>query len=155
MVEIKEEELEEEKLESSEAVENKQTPMEVTQEVVKMQQEKEQQVQSKEEVKEQPKPKPARSEIDLTHFNAFKDKVIKDFNLTCKVDSANHHCLYYKKYLVAKLLPRKKWRFGIWREYTEDGTNWLTKAFRVRKQEEEQEHYDYIKNFIEVNSKED
>jgi len=161
MVEIKDEELVEEKetSEPTEAEKQSKGAMEVTEEVVQFQKEKEQiekekeQEQDEEKVESKPKTKPVKKEIDLTHFNAFKEKITKEFGLTSKVDGAGHHLMYYKDFLVVKLLPRKNWWFGICREVPEQDNIW--KAFRIHNEEEIKPHYEHIKKFIEVNKQEE
>ena len=120
---------------------------EVTEELVKMQEKKQE---KKEQSKEIKKEKPG---IDMSKLNAFKDKVIKEFGLEEKVD--NHGCsgLYYKGFIVLKLLPRKNCWYGVWREVPKDDNKW--RAFRVKDEQGEKETYDHIKLFIQTNSKGD
>jgi len=155
VVDIKEEELEKESSEQE-----TKTPMEVTQEALQFHKEKEQIEEQRNQEKNNPKPKqeekpakpkPTKSEIDMSHLNAFKEKIIKEFDLESKVDSAGHHLLYFKNYsgVVIKLLPRKNWLFGICREVPEENNIW--KAFRIHKPEEIKPHYEYLKKLAEVN----
>ena len=153
MVEIENEELEENNIsEPTEAEETTPTPMEVTKEVVDFQKKKEEIKQSNDNPvkKEHVKKEPVKKELDLTHFNAFKDKIVKDFGLECRIDSAGHHCLYYKEFLVLKLLPRKNWWYGVCREVPEQDNIW--KAFRVYNEEDQKTHYEHIKEFVKINS---
>jgi len=155
LVEVKEEDLEQEATpsESKEAEDQPEPAIDVAKEIAEFQEKKKQIEEQREQEKEQhPKPAPKKTEIDMSHFNAFKEKIIKDFELTSKVDSAGHHLMYYKDFLVVKLLPRKNWWYGICREVPEQDNIW--KAFRIHNAKEEQPHYEHIKKFVEINSQE-
>lgn len=89
-------------------------------------------------------------EIDLSSMNNFKDKITKEFGLTERLDSNGCSGMYYNDFLVLKLLPRKNCWYGVWREVPEDGNKWRT--FRVTNPDEENIHYEHIRQFVKTNS---
>ena len=90
------------------------------------------------------------SDKDISKLIEFRDRVIKDFSLTEKIDKDNNHCLYFNGFLVLKLLERKSWWYGVCREIPEKDNIW--RAFRVKSTEDEKSHYDHIKTFVKINS---
>ena len=93
-----------------------------------------------------------KPELDISVLTNFKDKVIKEFGLTEKIDVHGCFALYYNGFIILKLLPRKNCRFGVWREVPEDKNRW--RAFRIKTDEEEQVVLEHIKLFIESNAEE-
>ena len=128
---------------------DEQKAIDVTNDVIAFQEEK------KKILEERGPPKPKMEttikEIYNSHLDKFKDKIIKDFGLTSKIDTVGHHCMYFKDFLVVKLLPRKKWWYGVCREVPEQDNIW--KAFRICSEKDEQQHYNHIKTFVDINSK--
>ena len=88
---------------------------------------------------------------DTAKLDAFKSRLIKDFGLNEKVDS--HGCVQMKlkSFNVLKLLPRKGW-YGVWRE--DPAQDNKVHSFRVTSDEDEQTHYEFVKDFVKVNSEE-
>ena len=144
-------------IESNEGEET--TPQEasnLTEDIAKFQEKKqavkEKRTKEKSSLKKQNKPTKSK-EIDMTYLNDFKGKVMKEFNLTDRVDGVGHHCLYYNGLLIAKLLPRKKGWYGVCREVPEKDNIW--KAFRVYNTDDETIHYNHIKELVRINSQQE
>lgn len=146
MIKVKEEELEEENSEPTEAEDVQEPEGTVTEQMQKFQEKKAKIEESK---KEKPTPKP-KAEIDLSKLNAFKTKIVKEFGLIEKIDSHGCFALYYKDFIVLKLLPRKNCWYGVWREVPEEGNKWH--AFKIKDQAEENKVSAHIKLFIKTNS---
>jgi len=139
MEKIDEEKIETEETPLSTPIEAEDSIETITEEIKEIQEKKESKVITK-------------PELDLSVLNTFKDKIIKEFGLTEKIDVHGCYGLYYNDYIVLKLLPRKNCRFGVWREVPEKDNKW--RAFRINTDEEEQKVINHIKLFIETNSKE-
>jgi len=127
---------------------NKPTAMDITNEVVAFQQKKEQLL--KERGPPKPKIEKTKPEIDNTHLLKFKEKISKDFNLTCRETKDGKHIMYYKEFKMIELLPRKQWWYGVCREVPEQDNVW--KAFRVNSEKDEQKHYEHLKTLVKINS---
>ena len=85
-----------------------------------------------------------------TYLQEFEDKLVKDFNLTVKIDSYGWHQLFFQTFKVFELVPRKGFRFGVYREDPAQDNKW--KCFRVEKDEDETQHYEFAKEFCKINS---
>ena len=90
------------------------------------------------------------SKEPLSPLRKFEEKLVKDFGLTVKIDKYEWHQLFYKEFKVFELVPRKGFRFGVYREDPEQNNKW--KCFRVETDEDETRHYAFAKEFIELNS---
>jgi len=144
MVDIDIEELDEGEQESGSQTEAVEEEKSITDEIREMQEKK---MQPQEEVK---KEKPKRN-IDLTKLNTFKTKLKEHFGLKEKEDKHGCYALYYNRYILIKLLPRKNCWYGVWKEMPEENNKW--RAIRVYSQEDEDAVYDHVKKLVEINSK--
>ena len=123
--------------------------------------EKEQEAKENKKSDKKPKPKPVEqppekptTPTDPTPLEQFRDKLIKDFGITAKVEpSSGNTILRYNGFLMIKLLPRKCCRFGVCREVPEEDNAW--KAFRINTDEEVEEVYNHVKKLVEINKPEE
>jgi len=105
------------------------------------------------EDKQKPKITIQTSKMETTpksYLQAFEDKLVKDFGLTVKIDSYGWHQLYYKTFKVFELVPRKGFRFGVYREDPEQDNKW--KCFRVTSDDDQNIHYAFASEFVKINS---
>jgi len=99
-----------------------------------------------------PKPKKPKT-FDVEKINIFKDKLIKDFGLEEKTNERKRTALKLNGKTVIRFIPRKRVWYAV--KHKEPSMNNRIQYYTVTSEQEEQEHYDFVKGIVESQNKEE
>jgi len=85
-------------------------------------------------------------------LDSFIARLKKDFEVEIvpTKNNPNEFNLLFDELWVCGLMPRNKCWYSVWREVAEEDNK--RKSCRVLNEKDEQTHYDYIKEFVRLNS---
>lgn len=93
------------------------------------------------------KEKPKKKDYDLTKLNTFKSKLIKDFGLEEKTNERKRTALKHNGKTVIRFIPRKRVWYAV--KHKDDDLKRM-QYYTVESDKDEQEHYNYVKQFVEA-----